>query len=251
MKPSLALAAALLVCPVRGACAQSRSGGSTSTITVADVLSFNAPTAVTQRTDVFLTEILGRVAGGPTVFDQFVASPFGSAGAQTLVAAAFQSLVSAGAAPASIVGPTLTSHAQTLLSSTTSTAFTLASSVVQPLVVTTTIGPATITAGYVRWCGPAVGALPSPTPPVCIVSPQQIDVLLGDTNIDSQLSTIYTIDETRTTTDTYQIAETYQLTGALAPVTSTPEPAAVTLLGTGLAALVGVRRRRSRTAEPA
>lgn len=75
-------------------------------------------TTTTERTDSYVTRLLGNLNGGPTLFDQFYSVDFADPTVQEGILSAQTFLTGLGAV--SFTGPTLTESDQTLLGSTTS-----------------------------------------------------------------------------------------------------------------------------------
>lgn len=217
--------AALLAAP--GAMAQ---GTTNSTITVSTSSSevLHDSTA-TQRIDTYVTEIIGRVNGGATLFDQTYAFAFGSSQVTAGVAGAQAALASFfGVNPFSLTGPTLLSSVQTLFSSVIGAPVVTSTLKTESITLEDSIGPNTILIGNLDLGG---------TPFL---------VLAGKTNVNIITHTLFDIFRTITTTNTFNTVARYEVVGTSGAPTNVPEPGTWALALLGLGFMGWQARRRSR-----
>ena len=201
---------------------------------------------LTQQTDAYVTEILGKLNGG-TVFDQTFNLAYSDPTVQTGVTSALAAITSLGGSSVIIAGPTQVSQIVTLLSSTSST-----TSVVQSQTITVTVvglvGPLTLPfdgsgIGFLGICatGGGSGALPTG----CSGGNATPGVLApGQKDINTNANTAEQILQTTTTTDAYQIASVYLLDGTAQGVSAVPEPSTWAMLLLGFAGLGFMAYRR-------
>ncbi|MGC3971133.1 MAG: hypothetical protein QM775_28485 [Pirellulales bacterium] len=102
-----------------------------------DALVFNTPTVVTNRTSVFSTQIIGRIAGGTPLYDQTFAAAFSSATVQNGVLAARAAITTAGG-PGVIIGDPVRISSTTTSNTTSATTFSLAGAGVPTVTTVTT-----------------------------------------------------------------------------------------------------------------
>ena len=223
----LAACGALSMGGPRVVAAQPGTGTSTTTTSTSSSQVLNDRFG-TQRLDTWLTQIVGRVSGGPTVFDQSYAFAFGTGqvnngvvGAQGALAAYF------GANSYSSVGPTRFAASEALLSSAQGAPQVTGTTSTLGAMVEHAIGPMTIITGDRDRDG------------------MPFEVLTGSTNVNINTHTTYDIFRTTTTTDTYQNVERYEIVATASPTTTVPEPGTWALTATGLVALGWRGRRRT------
>lgn len=214
---------------------------------------FNAPTETSKRVDTYSTQILGVLSTGQTLFDLTFALPFADAIVQASLTDATNALLAGGGLGTTVGSPVLTGGSVTLLNSTGSTTYSLADTAFSVNTVVT-FGPAAIQTGQLSACS-GISSLPSSTAPVCgPASPQSYAVGDDETNFNTTSTTTYTIDQTRTGTDTYLTSRQYTLTGLVPSagggggVGGVPEPASWAMLIAGFG-LVGATARRRRKTE--
>ena len=216
--------AALLAAP--GAMAQAATNTVTTSTSSSEVLH---DSSATQRIDTYVTEIIGRISGGATLFDQSYAFAFGSsqvtaggAGAQAALASFF------GVNPFSLTGPTLLSSVQTLFSSIIGAPLETSRTGTQTVTLEVTVGPGTILIG-----NRDLGGIP-------------FQVLAGTTNLNINIHTLFDIFRTITTTNTFNTVARYELVGTRSAPTRVPEPATWALALLALAFMGWQARRRNR-----
>lgn len=217
---------------------------STTTFTFSSSFSYNAPNVVeaAARIDLYETRLTARMAGGPYLFDQIFAVPYGDPGVQIGVVDALLALGS----PALVTGPSLVSS----LTSLQGTDVTSSDSA--PVAIGTYInGSPLIGPGSVR-----IGDFQKPCEGVQILGPTTgvpfgcdptdgtlFQVLAGQQNFTTNTHTVLQVTRTVTTTNTFLTSEHWEITGypETAPV---PEPSTLAVVAAGLAG-IGWWRRRS------
>ncbi len=205
----------------------------------------------TERLDTYLTQIIGRVAGGGTVFDQSYAFQFGSSEVTAGVTDAYSALASYfGASPYNTYGPTLLSSTTSLVSTVTGAPQETRRTSTETVIAEEFVGPFSFLIGDLGRCisfsaqvtwttlGHRVG---------CDGAGTLFEVVVGTIDINANVNTQFDVFRTITTTDTYQTIERYEIVATAGPITTVPEPSTWALSGVGLIALAwSVRRRRTR-----
>lgn len=178
--------------PLAAFAAVGGNGSNTTTFTNSTKTNYHTTdTPVSQRVDTFSTELIARMQGGPTLYDQTFNAAFADPLVQAAIVAARAVLTGSGAS--SSVGPTLLSSSASLVSSITQTS----PPVVVGTNVTTTvnvyIGPQTI------FVGPEQS--------------QAFVIAAGGEDIDTLVSTDIFRVTTTTTTNTFLNRAVYELVG--------------------------------------
>ena len=236
-----ACAVATMISPVAFAApvtATNTTNFTTSTAEIDTVVN----TPVTQQVNTFSTELIGKIQGGPVLFDQTLGVAFSDPLFVSAISSAQSVLTGNGAI--SFLGPNLLSSANTLSSNT------------QTVQTNETFAPAVITTQYV---GPIIvpvgsfGICASDNPALsggfglsgCSLPGAMFSLLAGQTDFDSFILTQASIFTTTTTTNTDLLTQVYELDGVPAVVASVPEPAAWTVVVAGLFGLGFLLRRRN------
>ena len=218
--------AALVASP--GVLAQDSNRTFTSSTSSSEVLN---DSAATQRIDTYLTEIIGRVNGGATLFDHSYLFAFGSSQVDGGLAAAEAAIASFfGATPFSLAGPTLLGSNTSLFSSVVGAPEETSRMFLRLEVeATLSIGPNTILIGDLDLGG------------------EEFAVRAGTTNININTNTVFDVFRTITTTDTYQTVARYEVVGTRERDDGgnvVPEPSGWALDALGLGLLGWQTRRR-------
>lgn len=206
--PGAARAACEVVTPGDG-------GGCTTTTSFSqfDTLSITQ-TITQQRTDAFVTRLIGRIQGLGTVFDQSFNQAIGALTSSGVAAARTAIYQAGGPALLTVLGPTRVASNQTV-STTATSIYTLASASASTI-TTTTIGPGTIPIGPRRIC--VVSAGPTNVAPSCTEAPVTYNLVGGQIHIDTTTGTSYSVTQSTTAVDTYTTSETWELVGLITPV---------------------------------
>jgi len=171
----------------------------------------------------FSTELLAFMQGGPVLYDQTFNLPFLNPQVQAAIGTAQGVLTTNGAY--SILGPTLLTDVDSLVSSVTQTSPPVIDSTYVTSSSTTYIGPQTISIGDNQ--------------------SQSFTIAPGAMDVDTLYTTFITQDITTTTTDTILTTEVYDLVGD-SDATTTPEPGTMLLMGIGALGGAYMKRRSKR-----
>lgn len=185
--------------------------GSTTTTTSITSSIVTTPTTTTTSSTVFATRVVGRL-NGQIVFDQTVASAFGSAGVTAALAQAEAAVLAAGGTGTTVGSPQLISSGTTPTTTTTSL-FTLTGSTTTRT-TETTFGLGTILIGGTDVCAAAIATLPGATRPVCSPADRvTFFVAAGTINTNTNDDIAYFVDEAITVNTVTTIGETYEVAG--------------------------------------
>jgi len=197
-------------------------------------------TAVNNQVNTYSTELIARLQGGPTLYDQTFGVAATDTAFLTAVTAAESVLTSDGAT--SFTGPSLLSSNDTLSTSTSS---------VQSSVTTVYtsvgdfVGPQTIYVGNFGVCGSySLNGGGYPVLSGCSNAGSAFTLLSGQTDIDTFVLSFYNVQTTTTTTNTDLLTQVYELDGVVTTQSTVPEPGTLSLLSFGLAGIF-LRRRKS------
>lgn len=197
-------------------------GSTTATTSMTAYVDFNPATTVTTSSTVFATRIVGRL-NGLIVFDQTVATAFGSPGVTTALAQAEAAVLSTGGVGTTVGSPQRVNTGTTTATTNTSL-FTLAGSTTTQT-SQTTFGPGNILIGGTDVCAAAIATLPSATRPVCDPDDRvQFVVAAGTLNVNTNEEFAYTVDEAITVSTVTTVGETYEVAGT--NLTTLPDPTA-------------------------
>lgn len=189
-------------------------GPTTETYSSSASLIFNAPTNASTRIDTYSTELIGQLAGAQ-VFDQTYNAAFSDASVQQGLDDARAAIQAAGHGRAVLIAePVRTASATTLIGSTSTTTYTLASQT-QTATAGVTVGPGVVQFGVLSACDAPTGA--SATRPTCTTgAASTLNVVGGQVNTNVNIDTVSTIDTTITGTDTYLTSEQYLISAVFA-----------------------------------
>ena len=218
-----------------------------TTTSYTETEAFATPKQSMATANAYATEVIGRLGGGPVLYDMVIPDAFGSASVQAALAMARAAVVAAGGPGTTVAAPSLLSSS-TVANTASSSAYSLdpstpipaqrmytgivtSNTVLNP--ATVTLGPATINFGILNLC--SVSTLPSATAPTCgIVNSGTFQIGAGQVDVNIPQVTSYLIDTTTTTTTTTTLTQAYALVGTAAAVpAAVPEPASLALLGMG------------------
>jgi hypothetical protein len=205
------------------------------------VVTNNHDTPVTDRKDNFSVTIEGVLNGTQTLYSQTFSVPFADATVQQAVATAESVLTSAGGT--SPTGPTLTADAtilQSSLTTTIETGRTAVAATAGQIIVTTTVGPATVDLlQFPINPGTLVGSVD----PAILLTLKEVPIFGGagdhlaggqvDVNVDQPI--FLTIDRNIVTTNTFLTSQTYLITA-----TTQSGPPTVPLPAAAWQALIGL-----------
>jgi uncharacterized protein with beta-barrel porin domain len=178
---------------------------------------FSTPIVATIRVNNFSTQIIGRLVGGQSLYDQTFGVAFNSTAVQSGLIAARASITSAGG-PGVIIGDPVRTASTTASVTLSATTFSLSSNPVFTNDTVVTIGPNTIQTGALSTCN--VASLPSATRPTCQAGGTPFTVVSGSTDVNTITNTVFTVAENRTDTITDTLRETYELNGQVLAVGS-------------------------------
>ena len=239
--------------------ATSVSAGTTETTSSATVNTYNT-TNVTQQVSTFQTELKARMQGGAYLFDQTYNVAFTDPSITAAITQAKSVLTSAGAV--SFTGPTQLSSNQSTTSATNTAQTGTQSQVL--LGSADWIGPVTISIGQRGACASYTLAPVSTSNASGLIGSNGSYALLsgcsggqsyalasGSQDIDTLVTSLVTISQTVTTTNTTLTSQVYELDGLAAGATPTPPSATpappsliLCLIGLALAGLYAARRKR-------
>lgn len=194
-------------------CAKAQASQTTQTQAASDTIIFNNPVVTTTTTQLFETQIIGRIQGGAPLFDQTFNAAFADPIVQGGVTAARLAITNAGG-PGVIVGAPVLTATITTTTSTSASTFVLAGQT-QTLAFELTVGPGSVLIGDLGRC-PAVLALPGPVRPTCnAANPVNFVVPFGSQNLNTTVETVYTVDELVLIEQNTTLFEQYTLTGVV------------------------------------
>ena len=209
-------------------------------------------TNLTQRVDLFSTELRVRQLGGPLLLDQTFAAAFTDPVVQSALMNAQQLLATQGAT--GFFGPTLLSNISTLSGSTLSSRFIQTAAPQNFVTGSTTVGggsvvgqnqTAIVRTGDIGQCqgvnaftGIPFGCDPTTGSPLTVV--------VGTVDFHANSHTLYSIGVTNTTTNTFLTSQSYELDGTRGPA-NIPEPGTLAPMGLAIAGLWSLRLRIRRT----
>ncbi|MCP1469747.1 uncharacterized protein with beta-barrel porin domain [Sphingobium sp. OAS761] len=191
--------------------------GITATASTTESIVLLAPTATTNRIDTFQTRIIGKIEGGQPLYNQTFTEAVASSAVQNGVTAARAAITTAGG-PGVIIGNPVRTASTTTTSTTSTTVYSLAGNPTATTSAEIVVGPGSTTIGARTVCT-GISALPGPTAPTCSAgSATAYTVNAGQINTNTNVDTVYSINQSRTDTVTTTLSETYELTGQVAAV---------------------------------
>lgn len=222
-------------------------------------------TAVNQQVDTYSLELRARLLGGSFLFDQFFNAPLGDPTVQTAVTQAQNVLTGAGAL--SILGPSLLSNLQSLVSSTSMTVQNSRVFRQEITGIAQFIGPQTIMypGSSISFSNPGTAvcdsySLGTPSTALsgdatyatfsgCNPAQQSFFIPAGTVGINSSDLGLFDVFQTTATKNTVLHTQIYELDGIKA--SAVPEPNSSALLLIGLLGLVAQPLRKMRKARRA
>lgn len=207
-------------CLLLAPAAWAQSNTTTTTTSTAEVDTVNT-TNVAQQVNTFQVELKARMQGGAVVFDQTFNVAYSDLTVQAAVTQARNLLTTAGALY--FTGPTQLSNTQSLVSSVTGTVQT-GTQVTQVLVGTQMfIGPVTLSVGNRGICQSYILNPPGNYATLSGCSGgQSFPVAPGGVDFDTLTTSLVTINQTATTTNTFLTSQVYELDGSAAPFLAVP-----------------------------
>ena len=196
----------------------------------------------------YLTRLTARIGSGPLLYDQTFNVQFSDATVQAAIQQARTQLTNAGAV--SISGPNQQSNVKTLTGTSQSTVVN-STQTTNDVGVETAVGStalSTILIGDRGLCTGLTGTAPQRLPTGC-PGGTPFTVIIGTINLNGNTNTQSDIFQTVTTTNTFQIVQTYELNGTTAPappVTPAPPSFWLALTGAAAAGLWSLKWKRSR-----
>ena len=216
---SLALLLIASVLPIAAFAAVGGGGTNTTTYTTSTrTLTHTNNIAVNQRVDTFSVELIGRMQGGATLYDQTFNVAYADPAVQAAIGVLNGALTGSGAT--TILGPDLLSSYIALFSSLAQIGNPVTTATNISATTTMYIGPQTIMVGNNQ--------------------SQSFSIVAGGIDYDTLLTTDVYQDVTTTTTDTYLTTAIYEWVGVADPVASVPEPGTLGLVTLGFLALLSL-----------
>lgn len=192
-------------------------GTTTSTVSTTESVVFNPATTTTLDIKAYSTQLIGRIVGGSTVYDQTFAFPYANPAVQAGKTTAIAAVTTAGGPGVVIGAPVLSaSSSNTVSYSVTNYALAGTTQIEQAGVLV--FGPGSILTGPRTVCV-GITALPGPTAPTCSIGTATNLILnIGDVNVNVNTDTVYTINQSTLTTNTTTLFEQYTISGIVQAV---------------------------------